>query len=271
MMIPAEQVRAYFLGEVPEEAAARIEIGVMRDADFAERAAEVEAELIDGYVDGELSPADRGRFEANYMTTPARRDRVRVALDLARKADRAVVPAPQAQSSPLWMLLPTAAVLLVGAFLFLAGQRPSGPDIARASPSPVRSVPTPIPAIASTSPAPTPKPPIVVLALAMVRGPSAPSFRVPETASSMSIEIDLEGETRFAIFDLTLRDDGGVELWKSLGSGSVIVRDDGVLVANVPTPRNRGRSTSLTVEVFGRTRQGRRSLVAAIPFQIEAR
>jgi hypothetical protein len=77
-----QQVRAYFLGELGEKEALEIEMCCFDDEDFAEQIFVVESELIEAYLDGELSGREFQHFESNYLMTVARRSRVELVANL---------------------------------------------------------------------------------------------------------------------------------------------------------------------------------------------
>lgn len=260
-MAPSSTDRAYFLGELPPDEATRLELAVMEDAAVAERLEGVEAELIDDYLEGLLSPQDRQRFEAFYMAVPGRANRVRLARELSRRATRTSRAEPSARSSrphPLRLLLPMAATLLVAAGLWFADRRPSAPQVATA--------PSPLPTIAiAAAPSPSPKAPVAatptpgllrqasfVLAMAVTRGGAVQEFKAPGGADIVDFEIDLEGETRFAEFDARLTDASGREIWRHPRSSPLRPTRAGVLVVPVPTASGLLAAGRLELEISGR-------------------
>ncbi len=80
--ISDEQFRAYFLGRLPEAEAEILEMDCAADAKLTEQAQAVEQELADDYLRRNLSVTDAALFEANYLTTEARRAKLRVAAGL---------------------------------------------------------------------------------------------------------------------------------------------------------------------------------------------
>ncbi len=77
-----EQLRAYFLGKLPEAEAENLEIECAAAAELTEEAELVERELADDYLRGNLSSADTNLFETNYLITDARRKKLGVARGL---------------------------------------------------------------------------------------------------------------------------------------------------------------------------------------------
>ena len=80
--ISDEQLRAYFLGKLPERETEILEMECAADARLTERAQTVESELADDFLRKNLSAADAALFEANYLTTETRRHKLRVASGL---------------------------------------------------------------------------------------------------------------------------------------------------------------------------------------------
>jgi hypothetical protein len=92
----------YLLGDVTPEEQIRIEDRAFADPDYLAVLQAVEVDLIDSYVNGELSPAERRAFERQFLVSPERRRKVAFARDLARVAAEAkafeVSPALQASA-----------------------------------------------------------------------------------------------------------------------------------------------------------------------------
>jgi len=104
-----ERIIAYLLEELPEEDSERFEKECFAQDSWPEQISLVEDDLIDGYLRGDLTPEQRRRFEQNYLTTPARLERVRAAAVLIRHVDEyktddlptVVPPAPRGWSGRL--------------------------------------------------------------------------------------------------------------------------------------------------------------------------
>jgi len=93
-----QRIIAYLLEELPPEEAERFEEECFAAEDWPGELAAVEGELIEDYLRGELTPERRRRFETQYLTTAARRERVRMVAALLRHSDEAakvtLAPAP---------------------------------------------------------------------------------------------------------------------------------------------------------------------------------
>lgn len=130
-----EQLVRYLLGQLPDGDAERLDELSVVDEEVASRLAVVETDLVDAYVRGTMPAETRERFEAVYLSSPRRRQKVKFSEGFLRAVDRAAVPveetpgAPSGASSPLrvvprsmpwWQLAAAAALLLLagGSVLF---------------------------------------------------------------------------------------------------------------------------------------------------------
>lgn len=66
----------YLLGQLSVSEQERIEQAYIADADLQERLAVVEDELIDDYVGGRLAATERAAFEAHFLNSPRRHERL---------------------------------------------------------------------------------------------------------------------------------------------------------------------------------------------------
>lgn len=140
-----ERIRAYFLGELDENEQERFEAECWAAENWPQEELElVEQELIDDYLQNILTPAQHQRFEDNYLTTPARCERVTQSAALLHLLQKAVgtpaldsVPAP-APACWAWWRQPswrtaTALVcvaILVGAVWLYQRRQPALSDLA---------------------------------------------------------------------------------------------------------------------------------------------
>jgi hypothetical protein len=83
-----ESLRQYLLGNLPLEEMAAIEERLLTDAVFYDELLMVEDELIDQYLSGEQSPAERKNFEAHFVLAPERQQKVRFARALKKYLNR---------------------------------------------------------------------------------------------------------------------------------------------------------------------------------------
>ena len=93
----------YFLGELSETEQAAVEDRFFTDADFSDRLDEVETDLIDSYVRGELSAPQSQKFNEKFLVSERRRARVKAAAALWEK-EKTPAPAviPQTATPTFW-------------------------------------------------------------------------------------------------------------------------------------------------------------------------
>ena len=82
-----ERIVAYLLKELPDEDMERFEDECFEQESWPAQLDAVEDDLIEDYLRQELAPERRARFEQNYLTTAARRERVRMAAAFVRLID----------------------------------------------------------------------------------------------------------------------------------------------------------------------------------------
>src|ERR1700694_2291053 len=79
-----EQARRYLLGQMSEEEAVQFEGQYFVDNDVFEEMTGLEDEMLDSFVRGELPGKDAGKFQKEYLTSPARQAKAGFAGMLAR-------------------------------------------------------------------------------------------------------------------------------------------------------------------------------------------
>ncbi len=82
-------IRRYLVGELAEADQAALEQELLIDKGKFDQVWAVENELVDSYVRGEMSRADRERFEGHYLASPSHRERVAIAESFLTDIDRA--------------------------------------------------------------------------------------------------------------------------------------------------------------------------------------
>jgi hypothetical protein len=108
----------YLLGDLSQEEQVQVEDRAFADPEYLVVLQAVEVDLIDAYVNGELSPEERCGFERQFLASPERRRKVAFARDLARVAAEAkgseVSPALRGTASRGPAPLAASLVLLPG-------------------------------------------------------------------------------------------------------------------------------------------------------------
>lgn len=90
------EIRNYLLGYRQAEAERRkIEERLMLDDDYFEQISMQEEELIQDYVDGQLNPEERRRFEKYFFISEERRQKIKFARALRRYINERQSPKKQ--------------------------------------------------------------------------------------------------------------------------------------------------------------------------------
>ncbi len=107
-----QKLKSYFLGVLVREDAERLEDECAADAELSELANIVESELSDAYLRSNLSIDERRSYEKNYLTTEARREKLRMADNLWKIAAEVQCSAKMPEPS-FWQTLFANRRLLV--------------------------------------------------------------------------------------------------------------------------------------------------------------
>jgi anti-sigma factor RsiW len=83
-----QAITRYLLGSLPEAEAERLDELSFTDDEFAESLEAAEKDLVDAYVQGELSGAALEQFKSHYLASPLRRERVKFAQAFHLLAER---------------------------------------------------------------------------------------------------------------------------------------------------------------------------------------
>ena len=136
-----DKIKKYFLGELTETEANGFEEDFAQNAELTEQAKLVESEIIDAYLRDEFSESERLLFEANYLTTEARREKLRFAqifLSSFKQQSKAVI-----EKKSIWLTIFSrhqfprlvfagiVTILLLGGFIFVLLNRQDKPEFAR--------------------------------------------------------------------------------------------------------------------------------------------
>jgi hypothetical protein len=129
-------MRRYLLGTAPPGERAEVEHAYLSDRDQFEELNEAENDLIDAYVRGRLSAADRKEFEKHYLSSQQRRERVQFAAAFA-EVSRELKQSEAAAEPSFWNRLRSSfgepllrwqwslAAMAVAAVLVIAGSQVS--------------------------------------------------------------------------------------------------------------------------------------------------
>ncbi|MCU0237890.1 MAG: hypothetical protein MUC29_00480 [Pyrinomonadaceae bacterium] len=167
--------RRFLLGEMPENERELFEQNFIADEELFENLRVAEDELIENYVRGNLTNVDKQKFEANFLITEKRRERVAFTREMLRKLNLETVskqPETLIETTSFWQTLvglfkqpqfafgsalAILAIIFGGWFLLRSSEK--SVDIVQNTPTPTPIVLiTPTPQIVETpTVTPTPK------------------------------------------------------------------------------------------------------------------
>lgn len=232
-----DELIRYLLGELPEDDEERLDEQSVVDDEFASRLRLVEDDLVDAYTRGALTAERKRRFEAFYLASPRRRDKVAFARrlqqavegDMAQAAPSGATPSrrnrwiPWALAAAVALCLGTGALVQharVQAALTDARQRLGAADRQLAAVSSELAAQRRAAATAqqSLTQAQT-APPLVAVTLVLTpqtRGSAAaPVIAVAAASRTVPLALRVE-DARAAPFSVELRDPGSNRIiWRS--------------------------------------------------------
>jgi len=258
-MNDATTMTRYLLGELSDRERAEMEARYCSDARTFAALVEVENGLIDDYVRGRLTEEVRVRFEAAYLSSPARRERVLFARALVRSADAPASAAPPgpthrpASERAWWAVLrgsrlamaTAAALVLVASGIWLVLDRsPALPDQAAADDAGQAPVAGPrqsrdaAPSDAAAPPAET----IVALTLTVGAGERSaspvppPAVTIPPGTTDVRLQLRLR-EHDYPRYRIGVRAIGAGEVFAATDLRPEQAGDTAMLAVSVPTGR----------------------------------
>lgn len=268
----------YLLGRTAEAETEELDERSIADEAFAARLIEVEHDLVDAYVRGELNGTARERFAAAYLATPRGRAKVQFAQALQARAARDVsVPAASRNVTarsriPVLALVTAAAVVIAaGAFVAIEQMRARPPEVTgQHRPGTHEDAPLPAP----SEPGPGPQPNLStagqsVLSFVLLpprRGLDAvSSITVPRSAAAIELRLTLEGNDypryRAALSDAST----GHSLWTSADVAAT--NAGGAPIVSITLPSRLLRAQRYTIDLAGVPDTGPAEPLTSYPFQ----
>jgi hypothetical protein len=181
---PNATLFAYLLGELSAAEEAAMDESAFLDDASDERHALAVDDLIDAYLGGGLSPAQRQRFETHFLAAAVHRDRLRLLRDLRTVVARGQ-KAPRVSSRPvLWAVAAALAVALAAAVLLWL--RTPAPDPRMAT------VPVPSPSSTTTPDSPEPVP-------TSGARPQTETVSLPDRPRAVELSLGDARDVRFAV------------------------------------------------------------------------
>jgi hypothetical protein len=193
-MLDENIAKRFLLGQLSPDEQGRIEELAFDDPDSFEVLQAAEDDLIDEFVDDDLSADERERFQEYYLAQPGRREDVRIASALREYFDREQ-PASLWERLRKWLhigampLIPVvvkAAIIISAAAvglvtLFPRILRPGFTPVTQVQPQPSPALPSPANTPSETPPQPTPQ----LAHKDDQKKPSLPPHRQPSTFAAI--------------------------------------------------------------------------------------
>jgi hypothetical protein len=272
----------YLLGRLSEDERSLIEERFLADPGVHDQLRAVERDLIDRYVRGELP--DPEVFEANYLSSPARRARVEFARSLMESPNRSpAVTFPSAPRSaaadsrfsrglsPAWRMAAAGAIVVAGSLFAFSrwnqtpgNQSGTGDAPPAVTPAPVPSPPVPPPA-PTNSGRPAPIATFVLTPNATRTTADMPTLAI-ETGADVRLQLELEAAD-YASYRVVVRTADGREIWRQDGLKATPSPSGPGLVTSVPAGRL--ADDDYTVRVAGITAAGDVNEVSGYTFRAQ--
>jgi hypothetical protein len=277
------ELERYLLGLLPADATERLDEESIADDEFAVRLRTVETDLIDSYVRGQLAGATLARFESYYLSSPRRREAVRVAANFVRAVDRSSTPAEDVTSSGRiarptrlqWIAAAAALVTVVGGSLLFQAARPRRELTIATSATGATERPTreAAPPVASDRADRIPAPPQAIAAMVLLPPTRAvtpvPTLAMPPAVDRVSFELRLEVND-FPRYRVELNDPVTSRvLWRSDWMSSKSSADQ--ISVSVIVPANLLKSQRYSLDLTGQDSAGREDVIGSYPVRIVQR
>ena len=286
-MLDDVEARRFLLGQLPPAEQGRIEELAFEDPDTFTFLETVEDDLIDEFIQGELSAAEEQQFNDHFLSLPDRRNNLRI----SRLLQQHFVTVPNVgwfKRQRTWVTALAALALLIFAVWFFnriwqARKSPpihAGPDRPAAIPSPSFNVSpslesTQTPAHVQNKPKSTPEKQRRPAAYALL-SPSAVPRQIGEgiqqltlvpDSLTMTIELALINQKNFRIYEAALKKAETVlQRWPNLKAERLT--SGKALKIEVPVSLLKHQELYVIV-VSGVPAKGKPELVASYPFQVK--
>ena len=307
-LVDDDLVRRFLLGQVSQQEEDEIAASMFEDPEKFSRLESVEDDLIDEFLQDELSPADKKGFETHFLSQPGRKRNLKLSRALKHHFDKedvpVVVPAvvvPDDRvsilglfkiSRPAFRLSLVAAILIavvIALWLYVRvreAQKPPAFEARKeesATPTPgITTSPTVEPSPSATqsenrNSAPSPpskrEPVASYAALLSPLGANrsgAQSFTLPSSGANVPVALLLASETTYNSYEATLQTDDGNVLhsWPTLRARRLNSKSARGLIVDIPVAPLKPEQLYRIV-VSGRSADGTLHNVHRYAFQVK--
>lgn len=243
----------YLLGTLPEAEMERFDFLSVTDSDFADELSVTEENLVDAYVKGELTGVTLARFEAHYLASPLRWEKVEFARAFQTFTERQVMgtrtarvsfqPRAWQQVSILrWSLVAAASLILLAAGGWWTMRDRPG----RAEEQLVATF---------------------ILTPPLRASDRVPAVSIPSDRAAIEIQLELASD-EYETYRVALTDESGeAKIWMS--DQMQATRDGKTPRLGVRLPAQLLQARIYLLVVSGIAPDGREEVTSAYPFQVE--
>jgi hypothetical protein len=291
-----ETLTRYLLGTLPETEAEPLDELSIADDEFAARLEDVENDLVDAYVRGQVSGSRRGEFETRYLASASGRDKVAFARALAAASARSARPrvAARVAADSRWMLAAAAVFLLAAGFLLaqnlrlrreLGDLRATGAALEeRASELSARlehqqgasaeaaqeltRLRDELARVRQSGDRGAPTAVATFLLMPAMRGGGGTEISIPPGAATVTLQVLLEAQG-FSSYDAAITDAAGTRVWQgqdlrphAAATGQIV---------SVSVPATAFTTDRYVLELNGTSPSGAREFVNTYPFRLRRR
>jgi hypothetical protein len=275
-----ERLTRFLLGELPEEEGERLQDACFEDEALFARLLRAEDDLIDAYVRGDLTAAERERFEQRFGQTRTQARRVKFASLLRRTVEERRAGADVRRSRGRMRAAVAAGLLAVVLGAWWWAGRGTGPRVVGVPTAPTTS---PAPRLGSSpSPVPTEAAPVqeathpsvavaaLTLSPGLVRGSGAvPRLVLSPTTTSVELRLDLGPGTAagtYRRYEVIVQTAAGAEVFRrgvARGQTAVSAR-----LISVTLPAKGLTNGDYVVLVNGRQADGTQDYLRGYSFRV---
>jgi tetratricopeptide (TPR) repeat protein len=115
-------LRRFLMGALDEEEERAVGERMLTDDEYLDRASELETELVEDYLDGNLSADERHRFETHFLVSPSHKRKLGIAQALRGYANAQAVT-PDSALKRYWKVAAIAALLILASMAGLKSYR----------------------------------------------------------------------------------------------------------------------------------------------------
>lgn len=235
----------YLLGNLPEPDQIHLEEEYLANPDAQERLLVIEDELVDAYLQGQLSARERKQLEAGFLASLRGRRKLDLARSLMKVASEQK-PAPKPKSLPAFSIrwaLAAASVILVVALIWSVKEKAWQHRGAERAESPQNQANKQAPIaqptqthLPSESPSEHSQFPVVASIILKPIGRNAeqsPRIRISHDALQVRIQLDLEADNHKS-YKVSLLGAGDDVRWSSRGLKSQTTASGRAIVLTLP-------------------------------------